>query len=75
MIVVPEATDAATFTAGNSAASGPPRSELTAHHAGNAGKAFAISAALVVAAAVTLLIILAVITLANEGLHANWSAT
>jgi hypothetical protein len=65
-------TDGATLTASNSAASRPPRSGLTAHHI---GKAFAISAALVVAAAMMWLIILvlAIITLVNEGLHANWS--
>jgi hypothetical protein len=51
------------------AASGPPRSGLAARHA---GWIFAKSAALVVAVAVTLVIILAVITLADDGLHANW---
>jgi hypothetical protein len=51
------------------AASGPPRSGLAARHA---GWIFAKSAALVVAVTVTLVIILAVITLADDGLHANW---
>jgi hypothetical protein len=63
-------SDAAAFTSGNSADSGPPRSGLTARHAGNT---FAVSAALAVAAAVMLVIIVvAIITLANDGLHANW---
>jgi hypothetical protein len=57
--------DAAVPTAGNC----PPRPALTARHTGNT---FAISAALAVTAAVMLLITLAVITLANDGLHANW---
>jgi hypothetical protein len=65
-------TDDATFTTSNIAASRPRRSGLAAHRA---GKAFAIFAALVVAAAMMWLIVLvlATITLANEGLHANWS--
>jgi hypothetical protein len=62
--------DDATSTAGNSAASGPPRSGLTARHAGTA---FAKSAALVVDATVMSLIVLAIIALANEGRHANRS--
>jgi hypothetical protein len=60
MTAAPEATTAANC---------PPRPGLTARHA---GKAFAIAAALAVATAVTLLIILAIITLADEGLHATW---
>lgn len=64
-------TDDATFTVSNSATGRPRRSGLTGHHV---GKAFAISTALVVAAAMMWLIVLvlAIITLANEGLHANW---
>jgi hypothetical protein len=62
--------DAAVFTADNSDASGPPRPALTGRHAGNTCAIPA--AALAVATAVMLLIILAVITLANDGLHANW---
>jgi hypothetical protein len=69
MTVAPEVTT--TSTAGNSAASRPrpPRSALTTRHVGNA---FAKSAALVVGAAVMWLIVLAIITLLDEGLHANW---
>jgi hypothetical protein len=65
-------TDDITFTASNSAASRPRRSGLTAHHA---GKAFPVSAALAVAAAMMWLnlLVLAIITLVNEGLRANWS--
>jgi hypothetical protein len=72
MIVALEiaATDGATFTVGNSTASRPPRSWLSAWHG---GRAFAHSAAFVVAGAVIWLVALAIITLASEGLHANWS--
>jgi hypothetical protein len=72
MTVVTASTDDTTFTASNGAASHPHRSGRTAHHA---GKALAISAALVVAAAMMWLIVfvLAIITLTNEGLYANWS--
>jgi hypothetical protein len=63
-------TDGATFAASNSAASRPPRSGLNACEV---GKAFAKSAALVVAAAVIWLVVLAIITLVNDGLYANWS--
>jgi hypothetical protein len=74
MTAAPEVstTDGTTSTADNSAASRPLRSALTTRHVGNA---FAKSAALVVGAAVMWLIVLAIITLLNEGLHANWSAT
>jgi hypothetical protein len=66
MTVTLETTD----TAGNNAASRPPRPEPTAHHTRNA---FAIPAEFIVAVALTLLIIIiAVTTLANDGLHANW---
>jgi hypothetical protein len=64
-------TDDATLTVSNSATGRPRHSGLAAHHV---GKVFAISTALVVAAAMMWLIVLvlAIITLANEGLHANW---
>jgi hypothetical protein len=63
-------TDGATFAASSSAASRPPRSGLSACHV---GKAFAKSVALVVGAAVIWLVVLAMITLINDGLYANWS--
>jgi hypothetical protein len=66
MTVTPETTD----TAGNNAASRPRQPKPTAHHTRNA---FATPAVLIAAIALTLLIItLAVTTLANDGLHANW---
>jgi ABC-type uncharacterized transport system fused permease/ATPase subunit len=71
MTVAPEVTttDDATFTAGNSAASRPPRPALTGRHV---EKIFTKSAALVAATAVIWLIVLAIITLVDDGLHANW---
>jgi hypothetical protein len=71
MTATPEVTTT-TSTADNSAVSRPPRSALTTRHVGNA---FAKSAVLVVGAAVMWLIVLAIITLLHEGLHANWCAT
>jgi hypothetical protein len=65
-----EVTDRATFAASNSAATRPPRSGLSAYHV---RKAFTKSAALVVSAAVIWLVVLAIITLINDGLYANWS--
>jgi hypothetical protein len=64
-------TDDATFTVNNSATGRPRRSGPPNHHVGNA---FAISTALVVAAVVmwVIVLVLAIVTLANEGLHANW---
>jgi hypothetical protein len=72
MTLAPEATttDDITVTANNSAASGPPRPAPTARHI---EKTFVKSAALVVGTAVMWLIVLAIITLLDEGLHANWS--
>jgi hypothetical protein len=72
MTIAPEATTIgdATFTASGSAASRPPGPALTSRHV---EKIFAKSAALAVAAAVMWLIVLAIITLLDEGLHANWS--
>jgi hypothetical protein len=63
-------TDGATFAASSSAASRPPRSGLSASHV---GRVFANSVAVGVGAVVLWLVVLAMITLINDGLYANWS--
>jgi hypothetical protein len=71
MTVAPEVStsDDASFAAGNNAASRPPRPVPAGRRV---EKIVAKSAALVVTTAVIWLIVLAIITLLDDGLHANW---